>query len=343
MQADLHQAYDLVHLPTLWDILKTYHLPTKISQSIIALYQNRQITLPPRFNNITSRITYSGLSQGTALSPTLFTLYISKLNQTPLLHSSLSCYADDIILHARLPRLSKSQYKKQIQLITEDIQHLVIAIHNIHLVINYEKTYSIIFSPGRKHQNTTIHIEKNIITSVHSIKFLGLTYTHNLQWTKHIQTIIQKIKNRTLIFRHIAGTNWGAHPQSLLILFKGFIIPIIQYGITVMHPPIQQSQKQLQSLTYQIIKIILGIPGKPSTTQILKYVHICNWHQLQNIQSIRFLAKLHENTNAPLYRQIIQGYQKWNNPVIPNKFICKNKLPTPSFYNNSHIFQIIHN
>ena len=99
---DIAKAYDSVQLQILQDVLKELALPNRFITTIISLMQNRIIKLHPNYNNINQRITSTGIPQGSALSPTLFALYIKEINNSRVWYTQISTYADDMIIYGRI-------------------------------------------------------------------------------------------------------------------------------------------------------------------------------------------------------------------------------------------------
>uniref|UniRef100_A0A1Y1M4T0 Reverse transcriptase zinc-binding domain-containing protein n=1 Tax=Photinus pyralis TaxID=7054 RepID=A0A1Y1M4T0_PHOPY len=72
---------------------------------------------------------------------------------------------------------------------------------------------------------------KDYITNVpNDIKFLGLTFDRELRWTKHLENLLTASRKSLNVLRVLPHLKWGAHPKSLLAIYKALILSRIDYG-----------------------------------------------------------------------------------------------------------------
>jgi len=125
-----------------------------------------------------------GVKQGCPLSPTLFGLYIDKLEEW--LNSQegdgallgdfvirLLLYADDLIL------IAKSALRLQEHLIS--LEHFC---STVGMQVNTSKTKVVVFSSKRKqkHNQHKFYFEGNTLDEVADYKYLGIDFNKNLSW-----------------------------------------------------------------------------------------------------------------------------------------------------------------
>ena len=96
--------------------------------------------------------------------------------------------------------------------------------------INVDKTVGVIFSRKKKLQIPDLDIDNKKIQFCESVKFLGVTFDSRLNWSAHIEYVIERVKPRLNIMRCISGTNWGASKDILLLLYRALLRPILEYG-----------------------------------------------------------------------------------------------------------------
>ena len=91
-----------------------------------------------------------------------------------------------------------------------------------------------------------------------SAKFLGVTFDSNLKFTEYIQNIANRCHKRINMLRCLSGTQWGAAPDYLLILYKTLILSIIDYGSIVYDIAPAKVLNSLDQIQYLAPKIITG-------------------------------------------------------------------------------------
>jgi hypothetical protein len=90
---DIEKAFD-----TTWHNGLLYKLSASLIKLISSFLSNRKLSVSVEGEMSTPRIMKAGVPQGSALSPTLFNMYINDTPQTIGVH--LALFADDTCLHA---------------------------------------------------------------------------------------------------------------------------------------------------------------------------------------------------------------------------------------------------
>ena len=106
-----------------------------------------------------------------------------------------------------------------------------------------------------KHKNYEVNIEINemVIEQVKYIKFLGVIFDDNLDWSNHISYINSKIaKGVGIICR--AKKNFTT--KALIQLYNAFILPYLIYGVEVWGNVLSIHLKPLLKLQNKILIII---------------------------------------------------------------------------------------
>ena len=141
-------------------------------------------------------------------------------------YTNISIYADDLALW-KSGANAKYIYKKIIQL---DINNIITWSIKHDIKISLEKTKFIIFSQKKKIRNVNLHIEKQEIERVDTFKFLGIHFGSSLSWKIHIENIVSRCFSSLNMLRAITGSSWGANNRTLLLFYKQYIRPVIEYG-----------------------------------------------------------------------------------------------------------------
>jgi hypothetical protein len=61
-------------------------------------------------------------------------------------------------------------------------------------------------------------------------RYLGVVFDRGLTWNAHTRYVLKRCKTRINFMKSIAGTAWGSHPDNMLILYKGLVRSVLEYG-----------------------------------------------------------------------------------------------------------------
>ena len=96
------------------------------------------------------------------------------------------------------------------------------------VTFNPSKTESLLFSRNLfKSLHPTLYMNQQDIITVESHKHLGLTFTNDLKWHKHLNNIKTKAWHRTNVMRKI---EFQLDRKSLQIIYVSFIRPLLEYA-----------------------------------------------------------------------------------------------------------------
>lgn len=141
-------------------------------------------------NSATINVT-SGVPQGSVLGPLLFLIYI---NDLPLCTSSpIRFYADDCVLY-NVVKTHSDHYRLQ-----ESFAGFCNWCRTWQMSINFKKTVLMSFC-NKSPSVFDYTFDNRAVNRVFEYKYLGVIFTHNMSWSKHIEHICNK-----------ALKNWGIY------------------------------------------------------------------------------------------------------------------------------------
>ena len=192
-----------------------------------------------------------GTPQGSIMSPVLFNLMLSdlKIRENEI---KISIYADDIAIWSSNKNLTLLQRKMQ-----RAIDEIAIWCSLWKVDISAQKSAVIVFSNKQKN-DVDLLLDGNKIKQYTEYKFLGMWFDHKLTWKKHILSVKDKCTKRLNLLRCIAGTSWGGNGQILLLIYKGLIRSILDYGCELYDTACNSLKEQLDSIQYQALKVVTG-------------------------------------------------------------------------------------
>lgn len=170
------------------------------------------------------------------------------------------------------------------------------------------------------------------------LKILGITFGNHrhlnkLNFTPHINNLIDKIKKISNIFFAFIGNTWGINCIKRINLFKSMIRPAITYGCQIWFDRITvKSKSKLVSLQHNILIKATKSYRTVSKNIISVVCNICHLDDYCEILSSTYfipdkLVKKLERINRE--KQYIENYFNETNSNFRSFFLS---LPIPSFF-----------
>jgi len=132
--------------------------------------------------------------------------------------------------------------------------------------VNWEKTHFMYFSTKNNSLNDIdIMYKDKKVTTVDSIKFLGVTLDNSLTWKKHIEAITPKLSAATFAMRVVQPL---LSLDSLKLIYYFYFHSILSYGIIFWgNTPYSNVIFKMQK---KIIRIMTGIKNRDSCREYFK-------------------------------------------------------------------------
>jgi hypothetical protein len=200
--------------------------------------------------------TEQGVAQGSALSPTLWNLFIDTLQQRleGCIGVETIVYADDVAL--LVDRTDIASANRALQ-----ICHEWASEHNA--TWNVDKCCTV---QAATEESLGLELGGKIINMVSSAKYLGIPFSSNgMDVERHVLDCITKANKKTQALLGLGiVSSFGKTLNAELTIpaaistFKGFIRPILEYG-NVLHQPPDRELKQLEECQNNLLQKILGV------------------------------------------------------------------------------------
>ena len=316
---DYSKCFDTINREKLSIKLQNIGVPFKICEILYSIYSQWKFFI--RSGELLSKYFLSsiGLPQGDPLSPILFSIFTYDLpdilhNCGVKLYNSVIkyiAYADDLVI------IAKS---------SSELQDSMTSLFNYcqlnGLKINVSKTKVQIFHKGalsKVDKEFKFTINNIDVERVSYFTYLGITFTNQLSFTKHIESKISQANARAgLLFTRAQLKN-----QTLDLAkaaFNTYILPIFRYGLPIyINGLTKTSEESLNRVYTKFLKRYLGVPKY--TNNAIVY-HITNSQPLSH--TLKQLAP--HSTKSISVPPELSGYQL--------KFI--QRLPVVESYVNHH-------
>ena len=250
---DLQQAYDRIWRKGLLVKMQNLGINGKMLNWIQAFLTDR--TIQTRFENaISSKLTLEeGLPQGSALSCTLFLIFINDL--PPLLNVSKALFADDLVIWTTEndPILAKRKLKIALATICTYCNFWK-------LKLNEDKTVYSIFSKSTKVNQKTMTLQlngKELKKESHPV-YLGVKLDPRMNLREFTKELKRASETRLRLVKRLAGTTWGAEKRVLRQLYIGYIRSKLDYCSPIQNVAPKTSLQELDKVQSQGLRLICG-------------------------------------------------------------------------------------
>lgn len=245
---DFAKAFDTVPHQRLLSKVDSYGIKGNIASWIESFLYNRKQRVVINGNQSEWTDVKSGVPQGSVLGPLLFVLYINDMPQ--VVKSACKLFADD----TKIYRVITGQ---------QDIENLQ---SDIDALGRWSDNWLLRFNPNKC---KTIHIGRAQYDSVYSMldkdgvrtdiaevdteKDLGIHFTPNLSFDKHINTIVNKANSLVgLIKRNFVYMDC----EQFLSLYKALIRPHLDYGNCIYYPITKKNKQAIENVQRRATKLV---------------------------------------------------------------------------------------
>lgn len=134
--------------------------------------------------------------------------------------------------------------------------------------MNIDKCQAIIFSGQynsvrRKTKKQTkdiqVKINNNVIPLSKSIKYLGIVFTSNLNFNKHVDNIMSKTIKIYHMLSHLLINRNGIQNNVKLLLYKQLIRPLIGYAFVIWQSISSAQMERIRILERKIVRLCIGL------------------------------------------------------------------------------------
>ena len=226
---DFSKAFDSVWHPALYHKLISAGLPPCFARWTQSFLSDRRACMI--FQNHKSRS--FRVRRGVPRGSVLFSLFINDLPASPSFSVSCSLYADDLAIRfsfTSVPTAVEASQRALIQLERWSKYWC--------LPLNPRKCEASLFSVDPHQAN----LQPNLLllgSHLHfnpTPTFLGVTFDRTFSFSKHVSSLKAKLFPRLKALRCISAFSWGPSKESLSLLYKAFLRPLLTYASPGWYP-----------------------------------------------------------------------------------------------------------
>ena len=265
---DFRKAFDCVQHPLL---LKKLH-DMGFSRLVVDWVESY---LSGRVQRVYANDSYSdymgvtqGVPQGSVLGPLFYIVYANDIAKI-IKHCNRALYADDTVLYT-----SQRNFDVSVQNLQKDINSLAVWCKVNGIKANTDKTKVMVFGSKcclAKVPPFEIKFDDTPLLAVSSYKYLGLTLDPQLNYNLHINNLIRSVSDKIKQFQRLRNF---LNNRAALMVYKGMILPILEYGDIFFSAATVKNRKKLQVLQNRGLRCALNKDCDYSTDEIHAEAHL---------------------------------------------------------------------
>ena len=243
---DISKAFDRVWHQGLIFKLKQYGISNDLLAFLSNYLSNRKQSLVLNDAISPSLPLTAGVPQGSVLGPLLFLIYVNDISEHLL--SLTRLFADDSSLFVSATNLN-------------DIEGILN--HDLAIITNWAKLWLVKFNPNKTEAILFSYINRdffpNIVFDGVNVKFvgchmhLGLTFSDNMKWDKHIETILKSASEIIGIMRKL---KYNFTRKALNQVYLSFVRLLLEYSYVVWDGCTVYQSHSLEKLQHEAARIV---------------------------------------------------------------------------------------
>ena len=287
LSIDLSKAFDVVERDKLLSKINGTDLHPNLKRWLAAYLRDRRVRVIYQGSVSSWRKSKLGFPQGSRISPILFIFYeadkqvvaaelseayaddghvAESSSDVDEIATALNAAADEISAWASLNGMSVSAPKSTVTLFTSWTKQ-----------VNHQLPVTM--------DGTQVPTEKNP-------KLLGVVFDPTFTFCAHAAAIVRKARARMKILRALADSTFGKDKECLIMTFKAFIRPILDYAAAIVHPNLSDSSNEkVQKLQNSCLRLILGCHSAAAISHLHDEAKLLPFVEHQRLLAAQELAK----------------------------------------------------
>jgi hypothetical protein len=252
---DYEKAFDRVPHRRLLAKLEHFGIRGKLLSWIESFLKDRKFrvriadSLSNEFN------VWSGVPQGSVISTTMFSLFVTDLQATII--SNFSFFADDSKLFVN-PLIDHNK-----------LQSDLMNIRNwcLEWLINLNETKCTVLHMHRKNPKLPYILNNVQLKGVSTQQDLGVLMSNDLKWEPHISQMVKKANSIIYIIRKAFRI---LTPETMIKIYKTYVRPILEYGFQIWNPYFKKDIEMIEKVQRRFTKIPTQLKSLPYEERLHK-------------------------------------------------------------------------
>lgn len=268
----------------------------------------------------------SGVPQGSHLGPWLFIIFINNLSEV-VNNSHLLLYADDVKIFRIIDKVEDAR------LLQDDLNRISAWCNEMQLDLNINKCKQISMYRKLNPILTDYYINDSKLIKISEVRDLGVTFTYNMSFNKHIDLIIAKANQMLGFIKR--WTKDLTDIKCILIIYFAYVRSQLEYAVPVWNPyydlhinRIESIQKKFMTFLYfkctanydQNIPFYENVIRMPSYPTRCKELNILSLVDRRKYLGCCFIVKILQGNT--ISSEILQNIHL----AVPGKLLRKNNF-----------------
>ena len=269
---DYAKAFDKVDHQLLLQKLYAYGVRGKLLMWMNSYLTNREQSVVINGEHSVPAKVVSGVPQGTVLGPILFIIFLNDLSSC-IQHSVVSSFADDTRLKKSISSVSDTlllQKDLESAIAWSDRNNMMLHQSKFELLSHRTGESNLISElPFSMQYSEYVTADGSVISPKHKVRDLGITISHDLSWSPHIDSIVsdgKKIVSWTLSVFH------DRSEETMLPLYTSFARSKLEYCAPLWNPTKVDDIMKLESVQRSL------------TAKITDVHHLSYWDRLKSLK-----------------------------------------------------------
>ena len=275
---DFRKAFDCVQHPMLLDKLKNMFIDDSVVNWVRDYLTDRQQRVLANGRLSTYQTITQGVPQGSVLGPLFYIVYANDLSKI-FKNCKFALYADDTVLY-----VSHQNFDIAVNKMQDDIDSLSRWCATNGIMVNTDKTKTLVFGSKNgldKIPSFEIKFGDVPLQSVSSYTYLGIMLDNQLNYALHVNKIISSVTSKLNQFRRMRSF---LTTKAALLVYKGMMLPILEYGDVFLCGASVADRKRLQILQNKGLRCALNLDIDTSRDDL---------HIKANLLRLKFRRKQH--------------------------------------------------
>ena len=280
---DFRKAFDCVQHPTLLRKLAQLNFGNVIIDWVRSYLDSREQRVYANNNYSPYMTVLQGVPQGSVLGPLFYIVYANDLVNT-VKHCKVALYADDTVLYIADKSFDKSVIKMQ-----SDINAISQWCGRNGITANTGKSKVMVLGSNttlKRLPPVEIHFGDSLLQSVGSYKYLGVTIDCQLNYNKHVNTIVASVSSKLKQFQRMRNF---LNVKAALMVYKSMLLPILEYGDLLLFAATIKNKKRLQVLQNKGLRCALGVGRDLSTDELHAEANLMKLRDRRDLHLLNFM------------------------------------------------------